>query len=103
MPPGVYLATVLTPTKHSRVERLIYRGIGVNPEGQQSPRSYLVAVLAFSGVSIVVLMAILNTASSWRSQRTPIDIGSGWVRRATEVGVSGGRGGGDQLRPAVAT
>ena len=59
VPLGDYLATVLTPTRHSRAERLIYRGIGVNPDGPQSPRSYLVAVLAFSAVSIVGLMVIL--------------------------------------------
>ena len=31
----------------------------MNPDGQQSARSYLLAVLAFSVVSIVVLLAIL--------------------------------------------
>ena len=59
VPLGDYLAAVLTPTRHSRAERLIYRGIGVNPDGPQSPRSYLVAVLAFSAVSVVGLLAIL--------------------------------------------
>lgn len=59
VPLGNCLATVLTPAKHSWADRLVYSGIVVNPNGEQSPRSYLVAVLAFSGVSIVVLLVIL--------------------------------------------
>ncbi len=59
VPLGDYLASVLTPTKHSRFERAIYRVLGVNPDGQQGARSYILAVLGFSAVSIVVLFAIL--------------------------------------------
>ena len=59
VPLGDYLAAVLTPTRHTRVERGLYRLVGVNPDGQQSARSYAIAVLAFSGVSILVLIAIL--------------------------------------------
>ena len=59
VPVGDYLAAVLTPTRHSRVERLVYRLLGVNPDGQQNARSYALAVVAFSLVSIVVLFAIL--------------------------------------------
>ena len=59
VPLGDYLATVLTPTRHNRAERLTYRLIGVNPDGQQSARSYILAVLGFSAVSILVLFAIL--------------------------------------------
>ncbi len=59
VPLGDYLTSVLTPTRHLRVERGLYRVLGVNPDGQQNARSYALAVLAFSLVSIVVLVAIL--------------------------------------------
>ena len=59
VPLGDYLAAVLTPTRHNRLERVTYRVIGVNPDGQQSARSYILAVLGFSAVSIAVLFAIL--------------------------------------------
>ena len=59
VPVGDYLAAVLTPVKHSRVERVTYRLLGVDPDGQQHARSYLLAVAGFSLVSVVVLFAIL--------------------------------------------
>ena len=73
VPLGDYLAAVLTPTRHNRVERVTYRVIGVNPDGQQSARSYILAVLGFSAVSIVVLFAILvgQAARPSTSDRSP--------------------------------
>ena len=59
VPVGNYITGVLTPTRHLRVERRIYRLLGVDPAGQQNARRYGIAVLAFSGVSILVLIAIL--------------------------------------------
>jgi potassium-transporting ATPase potassium-binding subunit len=59
VPLGDYMAAVLTPTRHTPVERGLYRAMGVDPEGRQSGRSYMIAVLAFSCISIVVLGAIL--------------------------------------------
>ena len=59
VPLGDHLARVLMPTSHSRAERATYRLLGVNPDGQQSARSYLLAVAGFSVVSIVVLFLIL--------------------------------------------
>ena len=59
VPLGDYVAGVLTPVRHSRLERGVYRGIGVDPDRQQSARNYLIAVLAFSFAGLVVLMAIL--------------------------------------------
>ena len=59
VPLGDYMASVLTPTRHSRFERATYRVLGVNPDGQQGARSYILAVLGFSVVSIVVLFLIL--------------------------------------------
>jgi K+-transporting ATPase ATPase A chain len=59
VPVGDHLAAALTPTRHSRVERVTYRALGVNPDGEQSTRSYILAVTGFSVVSIVVLFGIL--------------------------------------------
>jgi K+-transporting ATPase ATPase A chain len=54
-PVGDYMYRVITPTKHSRVERIIYQGIGVNPDGEQSWGGYARSVLAFSAVSVLFL------------------------------------------------
>ncbi len=59
IPLGDHLAGVLTPTHHTRIERGLYRTLGVNPDEQQRARSYIIAVLAFSAVSIAILFAIL--------------------------------------------
>ncbi|MDO9378731.1 MAG: potassium-transporting ATPase subunit KdpA [Nocardioidaceae bacterium] len=58
-PLGDYMAGVLTSTRHSKVETLGYRVIGVDPEGRQSARGYALSVVGFSVVSLVVLFAIL--------------------------------------------
>jgi potassium-transporting ATPase potassium-binding subunit len=57
-PFGDYMHRVVTGTRHSRVERGLYRAIGVNPEGEQSWGVYARAVLAFSAVSILVLYGL---------------------------------------------
>jgi K+-transporting ATPase ATPase A chain len=62
-PAGDYMYRVLTPTKHSRVERGIYRIIGVNPDGEQSWPVYARSVLAFGAVSIVFLYAFQRVQS----------------------------------------
>jgi K+-transporting ATPase ATPase A chain len=54
-PFGDYMYRAVTPTKHSRVERVIYRAVGVNPEGEQSWGVYARSVLAFSAVSVLFL------------------------------------------------
>lgn len=59
-PLGDYLARAVSSPHHLRVERLTYRFAGVDPDGQQSPRSYLRSVLAFSLVSIVALYGFLR-------------------------------------------
>jgi K+-transporting ATPase ATPase A chain len=58
VPYGDYMARVYTSTKHLRVERLVYRLSGVNPDAEQGARSYATSVIGFSLVSIVVLMGI---------------------------------------------
>lgn len=59
VPLGDHMARVFTSTRHLRVERALYRVAGVDPDAAQSPRAYLLSVLAFSGMGIIVLMAIL--------------------------------------------
>ena len=54
-PAGDYMYRVVTSVKHSRVERGIYRVVGVNPEGEQPWAVYTRSVLAFSAVSILFL------------------------------------------------
>ncbi len=62
-PFGDYMYRVVTGVKHSRVERGIYRAIGVNPEGEQSWGVYARSVLAFSVVGILFLYAIQRLQS----------------------------------------
>ncbi len=59
-PFGDYMARSLESPRHTRVERGIYRVIGVDPSADQRWSVYLRAVLAFSIVSIVVLFALLR-------------------------------------------
>jgi potassium-transporting ATPase potassium-binding subunit len=57
---GDYMYRVVTGTKHSRAERLIYRTVGVNPDAEQSWGVYARSVLAFSAVSILFLYAFMR-------------------------------------------
>ena len=57
-PLGDYMARVYDSARHLRVERGVYRLTGVNPDVEQSSRSYAVSVVAFSAVGVVVLMAL---------------------------------------------
>ncbi|MCV7388224.1 potassium-transporting ATPase subunit KdpA [Mycolicibacterium porcinum] len=59
VPLGNYLAAVYTSRTHLRVERVIYRLVGVRPDGQQRWTGYLSAVLAFSAVSVLLLYGLL--------------------------------------------
>jgi potassium-transporting ATPase potassium-binding subunit len=56
-PFGDYMYRVFTAPKHWRVERVVYRGVGVNPDGEQSWGVYTRSVLAFSAVSVLFLYA----------------------------------------------
>lgn len=59
-PAGDYMYRVVTTAKHSRVERGIYRLIGVNPDGEQPWAVYARSVLAFSAVSILFLYLFMR-------------------------------------------
>ncbi len=55
---GDYLYRVLTPTRHGRIERGVYRLVGVDPDGEQGWATYARSVLAFSAVSVLLLYAL---------------------------------------------
>ncbi len=63
VPLGNYMASVLTPARHNRVERGLYRTLRIDPTADQRWSTYLLAVLAFSVVSIMVLWGLLSVQS----------------------------------------
>lgn len=58
VPLGDWMAHVYTSPRDSRVERLIYTMLRINPDVGQTWRGYSRAVLAFSSVCVVVLYAL---------------------------------------------
>jgi K+-transporting ATPase ATPase A chain len=54
-PLGDYMYRVYTGTRHSRVERGIYRLIGIRADAEQTWTAYARSVLAFSAVSVLFL------------------------------------------------
>jgi potassium-transporting ATPase potassium-binding subunit len=59
-PAGDYMYRVYTGTRHSRLERGVYRVVGVNPNVEQGWGSYLRSVLAVSLVGVLFLYAFLR-------------------------------------------
>lgn len=59
VPLGNYMASVYTSTGNWRVERAIYRIVGVQPDDRQRWTKYLSSLLAFSAVSVLALYGIL--------------------------------------------
>ncbi|RKR93040.1 K+-transporting ATPase ATPase A chain [Micromonospora pisi] len=57
---GDYMYRVFSGTRHSRVERIVYRLVGVDAKGEQSWGVYARSVLAFSLVSVLFLYAFLR-------------------------------------------
>lgn len=57
-PLGDYIAWVYTAPKDWRIERGVYRLIGVNPRAEQSWRAYLRGVLAFSAVGLLLVYGL---------------------------------------------
>jgi potassium-transporting ATPase potassium-binding subunit len=58
IPLGNYMARIFTSDKHWRVERGIYKAIGIDPAADQRWSSYLRSMLAFSAVSVLALYGI---------------------------------------------
>jgi K+-transporting ATPase ATPase A chain len=59
-PFGDYMYRVVSGTRHNRVERGIYRIVGVDPRAEQTWGVYARSVLAFSAVSILFLYLFLR-------------------------------------------
>ena len=57
-PLGDHMARVYTSSRHLRVERLLYRVAGVDPDAEQRWPVYARAVLGFSFVSVLLLYAL---------------------------------------------
>ncbi len=58
-PLGNLLAHTAVGAQHMRAEKLVYKTVGVNPNTSQSAKAYGVSLVAFTGVSIAVLFALL--------------------------------------------
>ncbi|MEH3077503.1 MAG: potassium-transporting ATPase subunit KdpA [Quadrisphaera sp.] len=56
-PLGDFMARVYTSTRHLRVERVLYRAAGIDPDAEQRWPVYARAVLGFSLVSVLFLYA----------------------------------------------
>jgi potassium-transporting ATPase potassium-binding subunit len=59
-PLGAYMARVYTSEHDTRVERVLYRVMGVDPKADQRWPVYARALLAFSAVSVLGLYALLR-------------------------------------------
>src|SRR5262245_55939987 len=59
-PLGDYMYRIVTSTRHLWPERVMYRLVGVDADGEQSWSVYARSVLAFSAVSILFLYAFLR-------------------------------------------
>ena len=58
VPLGNYMAHIFTTDRHWRVERWLYRLVGVNPDNDQRWSSYARSMLAFSAMSVLLLYGI---------------------------------------------
>jgi potassium-transporting ATPase potassium-binding subunit len=79
-PLGDYMYRVVTSAKHWRVERGIYRLVGVNPDSEQSWSIYARSVLGFSAVSVLFLYAFQRLQNHlWLSLGfPPVDPDGAW-------------------------
>ena len=75
-----YIARVVTGQRHSRVERGIYRLVGVDGDAEQSWSGYLRGVLAFSAVGVVFLYAFQRLQNQlWLGLGLPaVEPGQAW-------------------------
>jgi potassium-transporting ATPase potassium-binding subunit len=63
-PLGDHMAHAFTTPKHWRVEKLVYRTVGVDADGEQRWPTYVRSVLAFSLVG-VLLLYLLQRVQAW--------------------------------------
>ncbi|MFC9973025.1 potassium-transporting ATPase subunit KdpA [Spirillospora sp. NPDC127200] len=74
-PLGDYMHRVYSGTRHSRVERGLYRAMGVRPEAEQGWAAYARGALAFSAVGVLFLYLLQRV-----QQRLPLSLGFDPVR-----------------------
>ena len=77
VPFGDYMARVYTSPRHLRVERGIYRAVGVEPDREQSWGAYARSVLAFSAVSVLFLYFLQRVQA-----HLPLSLGFAGVKPA---------------------
>jgi potassium-transporting ATPase potassium-binding subunit len=58
VPLGNYIAHIFTTEKHWRIERGIYKTIGIDPSADQTWSAYVKSVLAFSAISVLFLYGL---------------------------------------------
>jgi K+-transporting ATPase ATPase A chain len=63
VPLGDYMARVYSRSNHLRVETVVYRLGGIDPDLEQRWTNYLAALLAFSMTSLLALFALLRLQS----------------------------------------
>jgi K+-transporting ATPase ATPase A chain len=79
-PLGDWMARVFTTERHWRVERLVYRAVGVDADSEQRWPVYLRSVLAFSAIG-VLLLYLLQRVQQWLpldNGMSPIELSSAW-------------------------
>ncbi len=59
VPLGTWIHRVFTSPRHTRVERFVYRLVGVDPDTEQRWTVYALSVIAFSVVSILLLWVLI--------------------------------------------
>jgi K+-transporting ATPase ATPase A chain len=79
-PLGDWMARVFTTERHWRVERLVYRAVGVDADSEQRWPTYLRSVLAFSAVGVLALY-LLQRVQQWLpldNGMAAVEPGSAW-------------------------
>ena len=66
MPLGNYLARVYTDSRNWRIEKVIYRLVGAQPDDVQRWPKYAGSLLAFSAVSVLFLYGLLLVQTLFR-------------------------------------
>jgi potassium-transporting ATPase potassium-binding subunit len=74
VPFGNYMAGVYTDGRHWRIERAVYRVVGVDPDAEQRWTGYAAALLAFSFFSVVLLYLLQRLQAV-----LPLNLGRGAV------------------------
>jgi K+-transporting ATPase ATPase A chain len=79
-PLGDHLARVFTTAKHWRVEKLVYRAVGVDADTEQRWPVYLRSVLAFSMVGVLLLYVLQRVQSllPLSNGMAAVEPGSAW-------------------------